>query len=574
MYDLINAIKVAKKEKKASIVLKNGNIINVFSGEIIKGDVAIYDTHIVGIGEKYEGEEEYDVSGYFISPGLIDSHIHIESTMVTIPEFARVVVPLGTTSVVIDPHEIANVLGLDGIRYMLKSSKYNPLNVFVMLPSCVPATDMETSGAELRAFDLLPFLNEDWVIGLAEVMNFPGVINLETEVLDKIRLMANKVIDGHAPGLTGYGLNAYISAGIYSDHECTTKEEAMEKLRKGMYIMIREGTVAKNLKDLISIVNEKTGRRCLFATDDRHPDDLLKEGHINYLIKKSVEYGIDPIIAIQMATINPAEYFRLYKIHRIGAIAPGYAADIVVFNNLKEFKPVLVFKNGSLVAKEGEYIYKPPIPPREIKVRSTINIKWLTVDDFKIKAKSNKIRVIGIISNQLVTKHLIEEAKIENGEVVSDTERDLIKCAVIERHFGSEDVGLGFVKGFEIKKGAIASSVAHDSHNIIVIGTNDEDMEKAVIHLRKIHGGFCVVENGKVLADLPLPIAGLMSNKPMKEVYENLLKVNEAAYSLGISIKDPFLMLSFLSLPVIPELKLTDKGLIDVNKFKFVDLFV
>lgn len=570
MYEL-DIIKIAKGDKKAPLALKNGNIINVFSGEIEKADVAIYNEYIAGIG-KYKGEQEIDLKDNYISPGLFDSHVHIESSLLTVPEYAKAVVPLGTTSVVIDPHEIANVLGLDGIRYMLKSSKYNPLNVFVMLPSCVPATDMETSGAELRAFDLLPFINDEWVKGLAEMMNFPGVINMETEVLDKIRLMENRVIDGHSPGLTGKDLNAYISAGISSDHECITPYEALEKLKRGMYIMLREGTIAKNLADLFSIVNENTVRRCLFATDDRHPEDLLNQGHINYLIKKSVNLGLNPVWAIQMATINAAEYLRIPK---IGAIAPGYIADIVIFNNLKDFIPVKVFKNGKLVAENGKYLFEYPVEYKTtLKIRSTINIKWLYPEDFQIPAKSRKINVIEIVNNQLITKKIIAEAKIENGFAVSDPARDIIKCIVIERHFASDNIGKGFVKGFGIKKGAIASSVAHDSHNIIVIGTNDTDMEKAVIHLRKINGGFCVVENEKVLGELALPIAGLMTSEPLTEVVKQLSEVNKAAKSLGIKIEQPFLMLSFLSLPVIPELKLTDKGLIDVNKFQFIDLFI
>jgi len=566
-----NIIKVAKGEKKADIVLKNVNIINVFSGEIETGDVALYKQFIAGVGE-YKGEIEYDLKGLYLSPGLIDSHIHIESTLLTIPAFAEAVVPLGTTSVFIDPHEIANVLGLDGIRYMLKSSKYNPLNVFIMLPSCVPATNMETAGAELRAFDLLPFIDDEWVKGLAEMMNFPGVINLDQEVIDKLKLMQDKIIDGHSPSLSGKELNAYISAGISSDHECITAEEAMEKLRKGMYIMIREGTIAKNLKDLISIVNEKTVRRCLWATDDKHPSELLSEGHINYLIKKAVKLGLNPIYAIQMATINAAEHFRIPK---LGAIAPGYYADLVIFDNLENFKPLKVFKNGELVAEGGKYLYKREIEYHSrLKIRSSINIKWLTPEDFQIKATKKRINVIEIVNNQLITKKIIMDAKIENGFAVSDIENDIIKCLVIERHYASDNIGKGFVKGFGLKKGALASTVAHDSHNIIVIGVNDFDMEKAVIHLRKINGGFVVVENGKVLAELSLPIAGLMTTEPIQNVIEKLKNLNEKAKSLGVKIEQPFLMLSFLSLPVIPELKLTDKGLVDVLQFKFIDLFV
>ncbi len=565
----VNIIKVARGNKPADLVLKNGNIINVFNRTIEKNDVAIFDGCIAGIG-KYSGKKEIDVSGKYISPGLFDSHVHIESSLVTIPEYAKTVVPLGTTSVIIDPHEIANVLGLDGIRYMLKTSKYNPLNVFVMLPSCVPATEFETSGAELRAFDLMPFLHDDWVQGLAEMMNFPGVINMDQEILDKLRLMQHKTIDGHAPGLTGKDLNAYIAAGISSDHECVTKEEAEEKLKNGMYIMIREGTVAKNLKDLVPIINERTARRCLFASDDRHPDDLLTEGHINFCLKKAVSLSVDPLLAIQIATLNAAEHF---KISKLGAIAPSYIADIVVFNDLKDFKVEKVIKNGKLVAENEKYLFKDIQHLKTAKVRGSVNIKWLKEDEFKIQAKSKKINVIEIGNNQLITKRLIEDANIIDGFAESDIKKDILKCIIVERHYASNNIGKGFVKGFGIKKGAIASSVAHDSHNIIAIGTNDEDIKKAVVHLRKIQGGFCVAENEKILIDLPLPIAGLMSDKPMPEVIKQLKELNKAAKQLGSIIEKPFLMLAFLSLPVIPEIKLTDKGLFDVNSFKFIDLF-
>ncbi len=568
MIDL-DIIQVAQGKKEPDLVLKNCNIINVFTGVVEKGDIAIHKEYIAGVGD-YSSSNEIDLNGKYVSPGFVDSHVHIESSLVTIPEYAKTVVPLGTTSVIIDPHEIANVLGLDGIRFMLKSSKYNPLSVYFMLPSCVPATDMETSGAELRAFDLFPFTKEEWVKGLAEVMNFPGVLNMDMDVLDKLRLMEDKVIDGHAPGLSGKELNAYIAAGISSDHECTTANEALEKLNKGMYIMIREGTIAKNLKDLVPIINEKTYKRCLWATDDRHPDDLIREGHINYIIKKAISYGVDPITAIQIATINPAEHFN---IKNSGAVAPSYFADLVVFDDFENFNILKVFKSGKLVAENGKYIFTPPVETRKINIRRSINIKWLKDEDFQIPAKSEKINVIEIIDKQLLTKRITANARINNNLVESDIDNDIIKCIVVERHFASDNIGKGFVKGFGLKRGAIASSVAHDSHNIIVIGVNDNDMIKAVTHIRKMQGGFCAVHNEEVAADLPLPIAGLMSDKSMYEVYEDLQKLNKATEKLGINIQDPFLMLSFLALPVIPELKITDKGLVDVNKFQFIDLF-
>jgi len=565
--ELSKIIKYARGEEEADLLLKNVRLVNVLSGEVHLTNVAIARTRIVGLGE-YRAKEEIDLDGYYLCPGFIDGHVHIESSMLTIPEFAKAVVPHGTTAVVIDPHEIANVLGLDGIRYMLESSKYNPLSVYVMLPSCVPATDMETSGSRLASYDLAPLFNDPWVLGLAEVMNYPGVIFGNSEVLAKIASARDHPIDGHAPGLSGRDLSAYVAAGIGSDHECTTLEEAREKLRLGMYIMIREGSTAHNLKDLLPLVTPENSRRMMFVTDDRHPDDLMDEGHIDHLIRMAIDQGLDPIVAIQMATINPAEYFGLKE---LGAITPGRRADLVLFDDFKNFRILKVWRGGKLVAEDGKIIPWER-PPRPITLRSSMNINWDGVD-FRIPAEGSRIRVIQVVPGQIITRKLVVEPKIADGYVVSDVERDILKMAVIERHMASGNMGKGFVKGFGLKKGALASSVAHDSHNIVVVGVTDEDMMKAVKEIEAMKGGLVAVADGQVLARLPLPIAGLMSEAPIQQVRADLEKLKEATQAMGCTLKEPFMAMSFLALPVIPELKLTDKGLVDVTQFKFVSLF-
>ena len=567
---LSEIIKVARGEKKSDLLLKNGKIINVFSGEIYTTDVAIYKDTIVGLGEGYSADKEIDISGFYLSPGFIDGHIHLESSMVKISEFARTVVPLGTTSVIIDPHEIANVLGLEGIRYMLESSKYNPLNIFMMLPSCVPASSLGTSGANLSVNDLYPLLDEKWVLGLGEMMNFPGVLNQIPEVLDKIVVSSHKCIDGHAPNLSGKDLCAYISAQIRSDHECTTVEEAREKLRLGMYIMLREGSVTRNLKDLLPLINSDNSRRCFFCCDDRHPKDLIEEGHINYIIKTTMNEDIDPVTAIRMATLNTTEYFRL---RNFGAIAPGYTANLVVFDNFKDFNILKVFKDGELVAENGKLLDLSP-KPLEVPIRGSINIKWLYPEDFKIPVKGDKCRVIKIISGQIITETNIETPKIDNGWAVSDIKRDILKVAVVERHHASQKVSLGLVKGIGLKKGALGSSVAHDSHNIIIVGTNDKDMLNVGAAIAKMGGGLAISVDEKIIDSLPLPIAGLMSDRPLSEVKENLDSIYKTSKSLGVSVDNPFMSIAFLSLEVAPHLKITNKGLVDVNNSKIVDLFL
>jgi adenine deaminase len=563
-------IRAGRGLEPADLVLRGGTVLNVFSGELLRADVAIADEHVVGFGSGYIGREEMDVSGLILLPGFIDGHLHIESSLVEVPQFARAVVPLGTTSVVADPHEIANVMGIEGLRYMMESSKYNPLNVFFMLPSCVPATSLESTGSSLRAFDLFPFFQERWVLGLAEVMDYPGVLNLDEDLLDKIKIASDKRVDGHAPGLSGKDLNAYVATGVSSDHECTSREEAEEKLRAGMYVMIREGSAAKNLADLLPLVNEGNSRRFFFVTDDRHPHHLLSEGHLNHVIKTAIRQGLDPVLAVQMATINCAEYFGLRK---LGAIAPGRYADIVAIDNFEDFRVRLVFKNGQLVARDGEAIWEE-VPRPSPNLRGSMNLKWLEGDEFQIPAKGQLCRVIEVVPDQIVTRQRIEKATVLNGQVISDPERDLLRLFVLDRHRASGNVGKGLVKGLGLRRGALASSIAHDSHNVIAVGVEDEDIFRAVVTVNKMGGGLVVAADGQVLEQLELPIAGLMSKLSVREVSERLRRLNEAAAELGVRLKDPFMALSFLALPVIPELKLTDMGLVDVERSELVSLFV
>jgi adenine deaminase len=567
--DLKKEIDITLNKTKIDLLIKNVKLINTFSGDIYKTDIAVHNGKIAGFGE-YRAKNIIDARGMFASPGFIDGHVHIESSMVKIPEFAKVVLPCGTTSVVIDPHEIANVLGMEGIKYMLSSSVDAMLGVYVMLPSCVPSTNLETSGAMLSSHDLSLLLNDERILGIAEIMNYPGVINKDEELLKKIAIANNKIIDGHAPFLSGKNLYAYISAGIRSDHESSDIQEAREKLRAGMFVMIREGTAAKNLKSLICLVNNSNSRKFLFVTDDRHLDDIEVEGHINYLVKKAIEYGVEPLKAIQMATINAAEYFGLKN---LGAILPGYLADIIIFDDFKKMNIKMVFKNGVLVSKEGQII-DGIIKEYKEKLRGTINVRWIEHDDFALKAETKKARVINVIPNEIITKMSIENVKGDGGYVSSDTERDILKIAVIERHMASGRIAKGLVRGFKLKKGAIASSISHDSHNIVVIGTHDGDMYEAAVGVVKMQGGITAALNGQILESLPLPVAGLMSDRSADFVKTKIKRLKEVARYLGSDLPDPFMAMSFLTLPPIPEIKITDRGIIDANKFKVVDLFV
>ena len=551
------------------MVIKNPNIINVLSEEIHQADVAVADGVIAGIGKDYHGHKEIDIKGAYLSPSFIDGHVHIESSMLLPCEFAKAVVPAGTTTLIIDPHEISNVLGLQGISFMREAVQGLPMDVYMMLPSCVPATPFETSGFDLNSYDLSLLIDKPWVLGIAEMMNFPGVLNHDKNVMAKLKLAMSKDkrIDGHAPCLSDKDLCAYIAAGVTSDHECTTPDEAIEKLRKGMYLMIREGSAAKDLKPLLPVLLEKNTRKCIFVTDDRHPEDLPE--HINSMVRTAVEAGVPPIKAIQMASLNTAEYF---KIQNLGAIAPGYKADFVVLPDLKTFKPDLVFKKGKLVAESGKLI--ADITQNEIPaVRGSVNVKWIKYEDFKIEAKSDMVKTIEVIPHQLITKSVKSKINVVDGYAESNLDTDTLKICVIERHRAGGNIGKGFVKGFNLKSGAMASTVAHDSHNMIVIGTNDSDMYTAAVELIKSQGGKIVVNNGEVLAHLPLPVAGLISDSDFDTVIKKSMELNNAAKEIGCNIDDPFMAMSFLSLPVIPELKITDKGVFDTTKFDFVDIF-
>jgi adenine deaminase len=562
-------IKIARGEEEAELLLKNARLVNVLSGEIHPADVAIAETQIVGIGT-YEAKEVVDLDGAYLCPGLIDGHVHIESSMLRIPEFARVVVPRGTTTVVADPHEIANVLGLDGILYMMESSKGSPLVVYFMLPSCVPSSELETAGSRLMSYDMSPLLREDWVVGVAEMMNYPGVLARSEDVLARIAIADGKRVDGHAPRLSGKDLNAYIAAGIASDHESSTLEEAREKLQRGMYVMIREGSVAKNMEDLLPLVTAENARRCMLVSDDNDPAQLLEHGHMDHIVRKAIRLGLKPVLAIQMATVNAAEYFGL---HGVGAVGPGYRADLAVFEDFEGFEIKRVYRGGRLVAEDGEMLAMGG-ESRPVPLRGTVNVAWIEEEHFRIRAEGRRARVIELTQDQLVTQQGVHEVKIVDGSAVADVERDILKLAVIERHLASGNTGLGFVKGFGLKRGALASSVAHDSHNIIVVGTNDEDMMTAAVQIVKMQGGLVVAADGQVLATVPLPIAGLMSEKSAWEVSAEVESVQEAARDIGCTLPTPFMAMSFLALPVIPALKLTDKGLVDVESFTLVPLFV
>ena len=568
---LEDIIRVSKGEDLADLVIKNAKLVNVLSEEIYETDIAIIGDKIAGISKGYKGKKEIDVKGAYVTPSFIDGHVHIESSMLMPSEFAKMVLASGTTTVISDPHEIANVMGLQGISFMREATKNLPLDVYFMLPSCVPATNLETSGVELNSYDLALLIDAPWVLGVAEMMNFNGVINCESNVLSKIQLGLDKKkrIDGHAPHLSGKELDAYVASGVSSDHECTNPQEAIEKIRLGMYIMVREGTAARDLEQLIPVLRKYNTRKCMFVTDDRNAKHLIN--HISGMVKTAVSMGVEPIKAIQMASLNTAEYFGLSN---VGAVAPGYKADFAVFDDLEVFEPKMVFKNGLMVAQNGK-IVTDMSEFRLPQLRGSVNIQYLYRENLQIKVPNNRkeMKVINVVPKQLITKMSYETIKNENGFAVSDTENDILKIAVIERHRATGNIGLGFVKGFGLKSGAIASTVAHDSHNMIVIGTNDEDMYYAAVELVKSQGGKIIVENGKTLSHLPLPIAGLMSDLPSERVLERLDDLSRAYKKVGCTIDDPFMSMAFLSLSVIPEIKITDKGLIDAKKFEITDLF-
>ena len=554
-------IAVAAGREKADLVLKNAKYLNVFSNEFLCGDIAVANGLIAGVG-KYDGKTEIDVSGKLVLPGFIDAHIHLESSMVTLADFAKTVVAHGTTTVITDPHEITNVMGIDGVEYMIQASQNLPIDVHFMMPSCVPATEIDESGAELDCKDIDLYLDNKKVLGLAEMMNYGGVINGDKNVLSKIVTSQahHKKIDGHAPELSGNDLNAYIAAGVYSDHECSTFENALEKLRKGQFIMIREGTAAHNLKALMPLLTQQYYSRCMFATDDKHPSDLLYGGHIDYIVKQALKNGADPIVALKTATHHAARYFLL---NNKGAIASGYLADIVVVNNLEDFNVETVFKCGKLVFDGEVKDFSAPTVDEKLaeKCFDTFHLDSVTPSSFKV---DGKLGLIGLVGGELLTRNLGTADKI-------DVENDILKIACIERHKGTNHIGVGYVKGYSLKSGAVATSVAHDSHNIITVGCNDDDIAVAVNAIKDSKGGIAVVENGKIKALLELPIAGLMSDEPLTTVNEKLENAKSSAYELGADKSiDPFMTLSFLSLPVIPSLRITTKGVFDAENWKML----
>lgn len=567
--DISALIAAARGAAPADLLITDARIVNVFSGQISKGSIAVKGGYIAGIGD-YPARQIVSVSNAYVCPGLVDAHVHIESAMTSVSQFVRAVLPRGVTTVVADPHEIANVMGTDGIAYMLAAAEKQPMNIYFTLPSCVPATDMETAGAVLDAGSLMPLLSHPRVLGLGEMMNFPGVINADAKVLEKIRAAADhhKSVEGHAPGLSGKDLAAYLAAGITSDHECVSAAEAMEKLSLGMYIMIREATGAKNLDDLLPIVNDKTAGRIMWCTDDRHPQDLLNQGSIDHIIRRAVGRGLDPVTAVSLATISPAAYFGL---HRLGAIAPGRRADLLVVPDLEHFDVSSVYCAGILAAENGEAVFPDP-GAEPARYPGSMNVGD-SEPDFAIPARGRKLRVIGLCPGQITTQARILDARIKDGHAVSDPGRDLIKLAVTERHKATGNIGLGFVSGFGLRFGAIAGSVAHDSHNIIAAGVDDADIRAAVRAVIDMGGGLAVAADQRTAASLALPIAGLMSDQPLSAVQDRIEKLNQAAADLGCTLADPFMALSFLALPVIPELRLTDKGLVDVAKFARVPLF-
>lgn len=554
-------IAVAAGREKADLVLKNAKYLNVFSNEFLCGDIAVANGLIAGVG-KYDGKTEIDVSGKLVLPGFIDAHIHLESSMVTPAEFAKAVVAHGTTTVITDPHEITNVMGIDGVEYMIQASQNLPIDVHFMMPSCVPATEIDESGAELDCKDIDLYLDNKKVLGLAEMMNYVGVINGDKNVLSKIVTSQahHKKIDGHAPELSGNDLNAYIAAGVYSDHECSTFENALEKLRKGQFIMIREGTAAHNLKALMPLLTQQYYSRCMFATDDKHPSDLLYGGHIDYIVKQALKNGADPIVALKTATHHAARYFLL---NNKGAIASGYLADIVVVDNLEDFNVETVFKCGKLVFDGEVKDFSAPTVDEKLaeKCFDTFHLDSVTPSSFKV---DGKLGLIGLVGGELLTRNFGTADKI-------DVENDILKIACIERHKGTNHIGVGYVKGYSLKSGAVATSVAHDSHNIITVGCNDDDIAVAVNAIKDSKGGIAVVENGKIKALLELPIAGLMSDEPLTTVNEKLENAKSSAYELGADKSiDPFMTLSFLSLPVIPSLRITTKGVFDAENWKML----
>jgi adenine deaminase len=561
-----NLISVAKGELPADLILANARLVNVFTGEIERGNVAVWGGRIAGVGDYREARQILDLGGRYLAPGFIDGHVHLESSMLDVAQYARAVVSRGTLAIVTDLHEMANVSGLVGMRYVLDCARRLPLQLFLMAPSCVPATHLETAGANLDAQALRQVLRWKGCIGLGEVMNFPGVLNGDESVLSKIELARGKAVDGHAPGLSGQDLNAYIAAGIHSDHESVSLEEAREKLRRGMFVMIREGSSEKNLDALLPLVTDRTYKRCLLVVDDRSCVDLLKDGDIDAVVRKAIHRGLDPVRAIQMATINTAEYFRL---EGLGAIAPGYQANLIVINDLTSLAIDMVFYRGGLVAEAGKPLFSVKKAGGQ-GLTNTFNIKPFGLAALHLPASGETALVIEIVPGQIITRKRTEKVRVRNGVVVPDIDRDILKLVVVERHKATGNIGVGLVTGFGLKSGALASSIAHDSHNIVAVGTNDEDIYLAIKEIERLPGGLVATAGGKVLATLALPMAGLLSDEPLEVVVAKLNRLEQVATDLGGKLSSPFSTLSFVALPVIPELRLTDLGLVDVLQFRLI----
>lgn len=570
--DLIAA---ARGDTPGDLLFRNGRVVNVFTGEVEETDVLIHDGRVAGLGAEYQARQTVDLRGACLLPGFINGHTHIESSMLWVGEYARAVVPHGTAVAVTDLHEIANVAGLAGMRQVLEAAAGLPLELRLMVASCVPATDLETSGAMLGPEDVAQALALPGVIGLGEMMNFPGVVGGDSACLEKIDAVGARPVDGHAPGLGGKALNAYLAAGPRSDHETTGLEEGREKLRRGMYLMIREGTTEKNLEDLLPLVSDRTASRCLLVVDDRSCRDLQQDGDVDAVVRKAIALGLEPVRAIQLATINAATYFGLRD---VGAIGPGYRAHLVVCDDLEHLRIRQVYHSGRLVAEDGRPLFEAPDMPTTALTHS-FRVQGLIAGSFAMPAAALPVTdgrarypVIEVVPGQIVTGHSVEEVCVEDGRIAADPERDILKLAVVERHRGTGNVGVGLVRGFGLRRGALASSYAHDSHNIVVVGANDDDMHQAALQVASLQGGLVVVAEGKVIAALPLPIAGLMSPQPIDQVVCDFDVVEEAARSLGTTVPAPFAVLSFLALPVIPSLKLTDRGLVDATKGRFVDV--
>jgi adenine deaminase len=568
-------IAVARGEAPADLILANASIINVFTGQIESGNVAVHGGFVAGVGDYRDARQVLDLDGRCVAPGFIDGHVHLESSMLDVGQYARAIVPRGTLTIVTDLHEIANVVGLKGIRYVLDSARRLPFDLFLMAPSCVPATNLETSGAALDAQALRKVFRWKECIGLGEMMNFPGVLDRDPATLEKLRISNGRAVDGHAPGLTGKDLEAYTAAGIGSDHESVGLAEALEKLRVGMHIMIRGGSSEKNLETLLPLVTNETYRRCMFVVDDRTCVDLLEDGDLDAALRKAIGLGLDPVRAVQMVTINPATYFRL---NGLGAVAPGYLANLVVLDDLATVRVHSVLYRGRVVAKEGRPLFDVG-RARSDAPRDTVNIGTVGLDALVITAKSVgaghavPFHVIEIVPGQIVTKKKTQMMTLADGRIVPDVSRDILKLVVVERHKATGNVGLGLVTGFRLKRGALSSSVAHDSHNIVAVGVDDASIFAAVKEVERLHGGLVAASGAEVLASLPLPVAGLLSEKPLAETVEGLSKLEIVAAQLGSSLPSPFSVLSFLALPVIPELRLTDLGLVDVGQFRIIDPF-